>query len=74
MDDSNGSAQRTPVTELLTIKELAKALKISAVTAYRMVEHRELPFFRVRGSLRFAGLDIEAYLLRNRIESKSEWK
>jgi excisionase family DNA binding protein len=74
MDDSNRSAQRTSVTELLTIQELAKALKISTVTAYRMVEHRELPFFKIRGSLRFAGADVEAYLLRNRIESKNDWQ
>jgi len=69
MTDSGGFA-----TELLTIQELSQTLKISRVTAYRMVEHRDIPFCKVRGALRFMRRDIEAYLLQTRIESKNEWK
>lgn len=60
--------------ELMTIQELAGTLRISVTTAYRMVDAREIPFHKVRGSLRFTRNDVDAYLRGNRVESKGTWK
>jgi excisionase family DNA binding protein len=53
---------------MLTPDDLAGILRISKTGVYRLVEKRQIPFFRVGGSLRFAKSDISAYLSGNRIE------
>lgn len=65
---------RPSTTELLTIQELAQVLRISTTTAYRMVDQREIPFHKVRGSLRFTRDDVDGYLRGTRVESKDTWK
>lgn len=54
---------------LLTIEEVARILRISKTSAYRLVERRELPFCRVGRSLRFSREDLEAYLGSRRVGS-----
>jgi len=57
------------ITELLTPDELAKFLSISRATVYRLVEKRLIPFYKIRGSLRFEKSDILDYLKKSRVES-----
>jgi excisionase family DNA binding protein len=61
-----GPIAATP-RELLTPAETAALLRISKASVYRLVERREVPFYRLRGSLRFDRRDIEAYLERCRV-------
>ena len=53
---------------MLTPDELARYFRISKTGVYRLVEKRQIPFYRVGGSLRFAKSDVKAYLGGNRIE------
>jgi len=54
--------------KLLSIKDLAKFFNISKATAYRIVEGRKIPFYKIGGVLRFAEKDILKYLEDNRVE------
>lgn len=47
---------------MYTIKEVAKFLKISTVTLYRLTESRKINFKKVGGQLRFTKKDIADYL------------
>jgi excisionase family DNA binding protein len=58
-----------PTTELLTPDELARMLKISKVGVYRLVEKRQIHFYKVMGNLRFDRNDVLSFLQQNRIES-----
>lgn len=55
--------------KLFTTDDLAKILNVSKVTIYRLVETRKIPFYKIKGSIRFAEKDIHDYLATNRIES-----
>ena len=57
-----------PTTELITPVELAQLLKISKAGVYRLVEKRQIQFYKVMGSLRFRTTDVERFLLNSRIE------
>jgi len=54
--------------KLLSIKDLSKLFNISQTTAYRIVEGRKIPFYKINGVLRFSEKDIIKYLEENRIE------
>lgn len=57
------------VSPLLTIKEMAVALRVSATTAYQLVEQGKVPCHRVgvgRGAIRIKEEDLVAYLERCR--------
>lgn len=54
---------------LISPEKLSEILSISKVSVYRLVEKREIPFFKVGGSIRFLLADIEKYLANSRIES-----
>ena len=54
---------------MFTPDDLACYFRISKTGVYRLVEKRQIPFYRVGGSLRFAKSDVLAYLGGNRIES-----
>ena len=56
-----------PIPKLLTPNELARALRISKAGVYRLVEKRIMPFYRVKGSLRFDQRDVFDYLQKARI-------
>lgn len=59
--------------KLLTIKQVADLLSVSITTIYRLVDNRDLPFYKVRGGLRFDLVDVETYLKQTRVESKQSW-
>lgn len=48
--------------EILTVKELARYLKLNEKTAYRLVSKDDLPGFKVGGSWRFKKTDIDAWI------------
>jgi len=54
--------------KLLSIKDLSKLFNISKTTAYRIVEGRKIPFYKIGGVLRFSEKDILGYLEENKIE------
>lgn len=55
--------------ELLTIKDVAKLLKVSEMSVRRLQQGRHLPFIKVGGSVRFAESDIVEYLKKQRIDA-----
>jgi excisionase family DNA binding protein len=54
---------------LLTISEVADFLKISSVGVRRLQQHRNIPFIKVGGSVRFLKADILSYLRNQRVDS-----
>lgn len=69
-DLSSGSRS---LPDILTLPELAEFLRVSKNTVYRMVETREIPFHKIRRTLRFRRRDVESYILKNRTDSKTNW-
>lgn len=55
--------------KLLSIKDLARVFNISSATAYRIVDSRKIPFYKISGVLRFSERDIIDYLKENRINT-----
>ncbi len=55
--------------ELLTIPEAAEFLRISASGMRRLQYGRQVPFFKVGGTIRFAKNDLTSYLARQRVGS-----
>jgi len=43
-------------------------LAVSKITVYRLVETRKIPFYKIKGCIRFAEKDIFGYLDQRRIE------
>ncbi|MCK9578946.1 MAG: helix-turn-helix domain-containing protein [Methanoregula sp.] len=58
--------------ELLTTAELAEFLRISMPSVYRLVEQRIIPFYKIKGVIRFAKGEVLEYLQHNRIESANK--
>lgn len=48
--------------EILTLKEVARLLRITEKTVYTMAQKKELPAFKVRGQWRFRGEDIDRWI------------
>ena len=65
MSKDSSSAQEEPV--LLTPKELARRLRLSLTTVYRLAEQRKIPFYRISGSIRFAEKDVRRFLESGRV-------
>ena len=61
------SIETSTALELLTIAEVAKLLKISVPSVRRLQHQHQLPFFKVRGCIRFDKGDVIAYLQKQRI-------
>jgi excisionase family DNA binding protein len=55
---------RAPSDEVLTLKEVARLLKVAEKTVYGMAQNGELPAFRVRGQWRFRRDDIDRWIDR----------
>lgn len=53
---------------LLTMKELARHLKISLSLAYRLVAQGEIPCYKIATCKRVSEADVSAYLERQRKE------
>ena len=60
-------ADPNPIPKLITPDELARLLRISKAGVYRLVEKRIMPFYKVKGSLRFDQKDVIDYLQGTRI-------
>lgn len=45
-----------------TIAEIARILKISEKTAYKLIRDQELPYIRVRGQIRITAIALDCYL------------
>ena len=56
------------MTEKLRAPQMAKLLGISKSTLYQWCEQRELPFFKVGGTLLFDEQEIEEWLEKKRVE------
>lgn len=52
---------------LYTIDQVAAILSVSKITVYRLVESRIIPYYRIKGCIRFAESDVLEYLKNNRI-------
>ena len=48
--------------EILTLKEVARYLKLAEKTAYRLAAEGKLPGFKVGGSWRFKKADLETWI------------
>lgn len=55
------------IVKLYTIDQVAEILSISKITMYRLVEARKIPFYKIKGCIRFAENDLANYLNQNRI-------
>lgn len=53
---------------LLTPDEVAEVLRVSKTSVYRLVERREIRFYRVCGLLRFDRRDVERFLRAGSVE------
>jgi excisionase family DNA binding protein len=58
MDPSNDERP----ARLLTVSEVAQALRVSNMTVYRLVSAGDLPALRVGRSVRLRPADVESYL------------
>ena len=54
--------------KLLSINDLKDIFNISKTTAYRIVESRKIPFYKISGVIRFSEEDIINYLKENKID------
>ncbi len=52
--------------EILTLKDVAKYLKLAEKTAYRLAAEGKLPGFKVGGSWRFKQTDIESWIQKQK--------
>ena len=52
--------------EFYTSTDLAKYLKITQRTVYRLMERGDLPYYEIGRAKRFRKSDVEAYLERQR--------
>lgn len=56
--------------EILTLKDVAKYLKLAEKTAYRLAADGKLPGFKVGGSWRFKESDIENWINDSKKDQK----
>jgi excisionase family DNA binding protein len=53
-----------PESDILTILEVAKYLKVAERTVYRLAAAKKIPAFRVGGSWRFSRAEIDQWIRR----------
>ena len=67
---SNG-ADRTPLSEpLLTADEVAALLRVPRSTVYELTRTRRLPHIKVGRRTLFVRVDLDAWVIANRIASR----
>jgi len=62
----------TMTDDILTLKEVAKYLKLAEKTAYRLAADGKLPGFKVGGSWRFKKEDIESWIAEQKMSNKEK--
>ena len=55
-------------TSLLTVAEVASAMRVSTMTVYRLIKGGELPAVRVGRSYRVRGTAVEQYLTSRSVQ------
>lgn len=60
------------MSALLTVKQVAKMLQLSAKSIYALVSRGDLPAYRIGGAVRVAQADMDAYLATCRSEGPPE--
>ena len=50
--------------KLLTVNEVAKILRVSNMTVYRLVKNKQIPAIRVGKNYRIKEIDVDSYLNR----------
>ncbi len=55
-------AERVPPVELLTVREVADALRVSTMTVYRLIKAGDLPCTRVGKGYRIRAEDLDRFL------------
>jgi len=53
---------------LLDVKDLCEMFGVSDSTLQRMRDDRQIPFYKIRGRIKFRKEDVEEYLNKNRVE------
>ena len=61
-----------PPDEIMTLKEVARLLKVAKKTVYTMAQRKEMPAFKVRGQWRFRREDIDRWIERQQNERAEE--
>lgn len=56
------------VNKFITPKELASYLSVSEVTVRRLIDGRQIAFYKIRGSIRLKIGDVDKYITSIRIE------
>lgn len=75
MDDRQGPPERNAISdhpetvekEILTLPEVADYLRVSRSTINRLIELKELPAFKIKGSLRFYRKEILQFIEKSRV-------
>jgi excisionase family DNA binding protein len=65
----NTSIDSAQPIHLLTINDVAKALRLSSTSVRRLQLSRRLAFVKVGGGVRFLQSDITAYLKKGRVDA-----
>lgn len=60
--DAAGGSDDGPVGSVLTVAEVAAALRVSTMTVYRLVNSGELAALRIGKNIRIRTRDLDAYL------------
>lgn len=58
--------------EILTLKEVAKLLKVAEKTVYTMAQRKECPAFKVRGQWRFRREDMDRWIEERKAQAAEE--
>jgi len=59
----------SPASGILTIPEIAKYLKVTEKTIYKLAGAKKIPAFKVGGSWRFSKADIDAWITHESMKS-----
>jgi len=58
-----------PISDILTISEVAEYLKVAERTLYRLAAAKKIPAFKVGGTWRFPRADIDQWIKRQTAET-----
>lgn len=64
-------SKRFFMLDLLTVPQLAQKLQVSKWTVYAWVSQKYIPYFKLRGLVRFRADAVEKWLLKNQSEGRS---
>ena len=58
-----------PIIKMLDKKDLMRLFKVSKSTIERMVRSRQIPFYKIGGTIRFKQDEVVSFMQRNRVET-----